>query len=53
MAVTYNSADRIWYGTNADRLADTDLVATATQKFYEYDTDTLYITDGTNWTVIT
>lgn len=49
MAITYNSTDNVHYGTNAERLADTKIVAQPTAKFYEYDTKNLYITDGTTW----
>jgi len=45
----YNSYDKIYYGTNAERLADTVVVLIATAKWFEYDTDTLYVTDGTSW----
>lgn len=53
MAITYNKRDNIYYGLAADRAADTLLVLEPTNKFYEYDTDTLYITDGTTWRVAT
>lgn len=53
MAITYNTTDAIYYGTNAERLADTTIVLNETSKFFEYDTDTLYVTDGTTWYVIT
>ncbi len=49
MAITYNSYDKINYGTNAERLADTTIIEVATAKFFEYDTDTLYVSDGTAW----
>lgn len=49
MAISYNSYDKIHYGTNAERLADTEIVLVPTAKFFEYDTDTLYVTDGTTW----
>lgn len=53
MAITYNTVDAIYYGTNAERLADTDIVTTETSKFFEYDTDTLYVTDGATWYEVT
>ncbi len=49
MAITYNQQDAIYYGFNADRLADTEIVQKKTAKFFEYDTDTLYISDGATW----
>lgn len=49
MAIQYNSYDKIYYGTNAERLADTEIKAVATSKFYEYDTGSLFITDGSTW----
>ena len=52
MAITYNSYDKVHYGTAADKAADVKIVATATAKFFEYDTDTLYVSDGTTWHVV-
>ena len=52
MAITYNSNDNVFYGTNAERLADTKIVKQKTAKFFEYDTQNVYISDGTNWTIL-
>ena len=49
MAAFYNSFDHIYYGTNADRLADTAIIVQKTAKFYEYDTKDIYVTEGTTW----
>ena len=49
MAIVYNSRDGVAYGTNAERVADAVYITQATQKFYEYDTGNVYITNGTTW----
>jgi hypothetical protein len=49
MAITYNSQDNVHYGTDAERLADTKVLAQPTAKFWAYDTKKLWITDGTTW----
>jgi hypothetical protein len=52
MAATYNPHDKVWYGSSAERAADTTIVSSATAKFYEYDTGNVYITNGTAWYLI-
>ena len=49
MAISYNSYDKIYYGTNAERVADTTIVLQATAKFFCYDTDILYVSNGSAW----
>jgi len=45
----FNTYDKIRYGTDAERLADTTYVNTPTAKWFVYETDTLYVSDGTTW----
>ena len=52
MAITYNTIDNVYYGTNAERLADVKIVLVATSKFYEYDTGDVYVTNGTTWSIV-
>ena len=47
--MTYNQNDGVYYGTNAERLANTEIIKKATALWYEYDTGIMYITDGTQW----
>ena len=47
--ITYSGEDNIYYGTSADRNADTVIVTKPTAKFFEYDTGILYVSDGTQW----
>jgi len=49
MALIYNKRDDIWYGTEAEKDADTEVVTEETSKCYTYDGQTLYISDGTEW----
>lgn len=48
--VVYRSSDDVYYGTNAERLADTQVKAIATTKFYCYDTGKIWVSDGTTAT---
>ena len=56
MALVYNKYDKIWYGTEAEKDADTEAVTTKTAKCYTYGTETvsgiLYVSDGTIWTLV-
>jgi len=45
----YNKYDKIRYGTDAERLADTEYITTPTAKWYVYETATLYVSDGSAW----
>lgn len=49
MAIIYNPNDHVYYGTNAERTADTAIIKLATAKFYELDTGDVYITNGSSW----
>jgi hypothetical protein len=49
MAIFYNAHDHIHYGTNAERLADTLILAQPSAKFFETDTNNLFQSTGTAW----
>lgn len=49
MAIFYNAHDHIHYGTNAERLADTLILAQPSAKFLETDTNNLFQSTGTAW----
>ena len=52
----YNKYDKIRYGTDAERIADTVYVKDTTAKFYVYGDaitpGTLYVSNGTIWTLV-
>ena len=47
--LTYNARDGLYYGTSAERLADTGIITMPAEKVYEYDTGKVYVTDGSAW----
>lgn len=49
--IVFNHKDLLWYGTNAERLAVTlpDPRFGPTEKFYEYETQNAYVSDGATW----
>ena len=49
MAIFYNAHDHIHYGTNAERLADTLILAQPSAQFFETDTNNLFQSTGTAW----
>lgn len=54
--MTYNQYDKIAYGTDVERLADTEYVAIESAKWYVYGDATtagiLYVSNGTIWTLV-
>lgn len=47
--LVFNTYDKIWYGTEEDKDADTEALAQETAKCYTYDGQVLYVSDGTTW----
>jgi len=54
--MTYNQYDKIYYGTEVERDAETSLLKVPTTKWYVYGDATtagkLYVSNGTIWTLV-
>lgn len=50
--IQFNIRDCMFYGTNAERVASPITNYAPTDKFYEFDTNNIYVSDGTQWYLI-